>query len=72
LRNVALTAPYFHDGTAKTLEDAVRVMTQYQLGRELSERETRLLVKFLHTLTGEYKGKSLAAETSQVAQQAKP
>jgi cytochrome c peroxidase len=71
LRNVALTAPYFHDGSAKTLEDAVQVMTQYQLGREPSEKETRLLVKFLHTLTGEYKGQPLETGTSRVAQQEK-
>jgi len=69
LRNVALTAPYFHDGTAKTLEDAVQVMTRYQLGRDPSAKETHLLVKFLHTLTGEYKGQSLEASTPQVAQQ---
>jgi cytochrome c peroxidase len=52
LRNVALTAPYFHDGSAKTLEDAVGVMAKYQLGRELSEEKVSKLVAFLEALTG--------------------
>jgi cytochrome c peroxidase len=59
LRNVALTAPYFHDGSAATLEDAVKVMSTYQLGRSLTPSETKDIVKFLNTLTGEYKGKGL-------------
>jgi cytochrome c peroxidase len=53
LRNVALTAPYFHDGTAKTLEDAVDVMFRYQLGRVASKEDKTAIVKFLNTLTGE-------------------
>ncbi len=59
LRNVALTPPYFHDGTAKRLDDAVRVMAKYQLGRSLEDEEVELIVKFLNTLTGEYEGKPL-------------
>jgi cytochrome c peroxidase len=59
LRNVALTAPYFHDGSAATLEDAVQVMSTYQLGRSLTASETKDIVKFLNALTGEYKGKGL-------------
>ena len=59
LRNVALTAPYFHDGSAQTLADAVRVMARFQLGRSLEDTEVRLIVKFLQTLTGEYEGKPL-------------
>lgn len=59
LRNVALTAPYFHDGSAKTLEDAVQVMSRYQLGRKLSPEQMRLIVLFLRTLTGELDGKPL-------------
>jgi cytochrome c peroxidase len=59
LRNVALTHPYFHDGSAKTLEDAVDVMAKYQLGRQLSPEETAMIVLFLGTLTGEYRGKQL-------------
>jgi cytochrome c peroxidase len=53
LRNVALTAPYFHDGSAKTLEDAVEVMFRYQLGRGASREDKALIVQFLGTLTGE-------------------
>ncbi len=53
LRNVELTAPYFHDGSAKTLQDAVAVMGKYQLGRPLKDFEVKGLVAFLKTLTGE-------------------
>ena len=53
LRNVALTAPYLHDGSATTLQEAVQVMARYQMGRELEDREARLIVAFLETLTGE-------------------
>jgi cytochrome c peroxidase len=51
LRNVALTAPYLHDGSAKTLKDVVVVMTQYQLGREMSPEEIDAIVAFLRSLT---------------------
>lgn len=53
LRNVALTAPYFHDASAKTLEDAVDVMFRYQLGRIASKADKESIVGFLYTLTGE-------------------
>ena len=59
LRNVALTAPYFHDGSAQSLKDAVRVMSVYQLGRPLTPDETDHIVQFLKTLTGEYRGRRL-------------
>ena len=59
LRNVALTAPYFHDASADTLEKAVATMGKYQLGVALSGDEIALIVKFLKTLTGEYQGKPL-------------
>lgn len=59
LRNVDATSPYFHDGTARTLSDAVRIMGKYQLGKELSGEEVRLVVAFLHTLNGEWQGKVL-------------
>jgi cytochrome c peroxidase len=59
LRNVALTAPYFHDGSAKTLEDAVTTMATYQLGRDLSDEDLGQIVSFLKSLTGEYNGKPL-------------
>lgn len=53
LRNVALTAPYFHDGSAATLEEAVQTMGFYQLGRRLEPDEVDDLVAFLESLTGE-------------------
>ncbi len=55
LRNVALTAPYFHDGQAQTLEQAVEQMAYYQLGMSLTETEINQIVLFLKTLTGELK-----------------
>lgn len=59
LRNIALTAPYFHDASATTLKEAVKVMGRYQLGRILSAEEIEYIVAFLHTLTGEYQGTPL-------------
>lgn len=59
LRNVALTAPYFHDATQATLEDAVRAMGKYEVGVDLSQQEVKQIVAFLQTLTGEYQGKLL-------------
>ncbi|WP_242443204.1 cytochrome c peroxidase [Pseudomonas sp. LFM046] len=51
LRNVELTAPYFHDASAATLEEAVDVMFRYQLGRVASDGDKALIVRFLKTLT---------------------
>ncbi|NJD36503.1 MAG: c-type cytochrome [Betaproteobacteria bacterium] len=56
LRNVAVTAPFFHDGRAATLEQAVDIMAQRQLGRVLSPADRDAMVRFLNTLTGEYRG----------------
>jgi cytochrome c peroxidase len=53
LRNVALTAPYLHDGSQATLEAVVPIMGHYQLGRELTPEQVRLIVAFLGALTGE-------------------
>jgi cytochrome c peroxidase len=57
LRNVAVTAPYFHDGRAATLEEAVDIMAKNQLGKVLAAQDRKLVIKFLNTLTGEYLGK---------------
>jgi cytochrome c peroxidase len=57
LRNVAVTAPYFHDGRTASLEEAVRIMARNQLGRELDQRDIDHIVEFLGTLTGEYRGR---------------
>jgi cytochrome c peroxidase len=63
LRNVAMTAPYFHDGSAATLEEAIIIMARSQLGRSLAQPEVTAIAKFLKTLTGEYRGKPLSAQT---------
>ena len=63
LRNVAVTAPYFHDGRAQTLEQAITEMARSQLGRVLTERDVELIAGFLRTLTGEYRGRPLANGT---------
>jgi cytochrome c peroxidase len=52
LRNVELTYPYFHDGAAATLEEAVAIMGRLQLGRDYGEQEVADIVAFLKTLTG--------------------
>jgi cytochrome c peroxidase len=53
LRNVELTYPYFHDGEAETLDEAVAVMGRLQLGRTFTAEERARIVAFLKTLTGE-------------------
>jgi cytochrome c peroxidase len=53
LRNVALTAPYFHSGNVWNLKQAVAVMGSSQLGETLSDDETDAIAAFLGTLTGE-------------------
>lgn len=59
LRNVALTAPYFHDGSIDTLDKAVDIMVRYQLGRDISDEDRRYIIAFLESLTGEYHGERL-------------
>ena len=66
LRNVAVTAPYFHDGRARTLEDAVDTMSRVQLGMTLTHDEIGLIVQFLQTLTGEYRGRPVATPVQTV------
>lgn len=51
LRNVALTAPYFHDGSAATLEAAVEIMFRVQLGRKAAADDKNAIVAFLKTLS---------------------
>ena len=53
LRLAALTAPYLHDGSATTLRDAVDVMFEFQLGREVPDEEKEAIVAFIKTLVGE-------------------
>lgn len=59
LRNIALTAPYFHDGNAKTLEEAIAIMAKYQLGRPMPKGDLDAIAAFLRTLTGDYQGQAL-------------
>jgi cytochrome c peroxidase len=61
LRNVAVTAPYFHDGSAPTLDRAVVEMGYAQLNRRLSDDQVKAVAAFLTTLTGRYEGKPLTA-----------
>lgn len=56
LRNVATTPPYFHDGSAPTLEDAVRKMALAQLNAKLTDPQVKALVAYLNSLTGQYRG----------------
>ena len=53
LRNVEMTYPYFHDGEAQTLTEAVDIMGRLQLGKKFSDEENAQIVAFLHTLTGD-------------------
>lgn len=55
LRNVALTAPYFHDGMVETLDEAVRLMMKHQTNHRVSEADVQSIVTFLKTLNGEHK-----------------
>jgi len=53
LRNIALTPPYFHSGEVWDLEQAVAIMGDSQLGRQLKDDEVKAITAFLHSLTGE-------------------
>ena len=53
LRNVELTYPYFHDGAAATLTEAVDIMGRLQLGTRFTTEENAMIVAFLKTLTGD-------------------
>ena len=54
LRNVTITAPYLHNGSAATLEEAVRLMGTLQLGEDLTKEQVADLVAFLGSLEGEF------------------
>jgi len=59
LRNVATTAPYFHDGSAATLPEAVKAMGIAQLDRVLTDQQIAAIVAFLNTLTGTYRDQAV-------------
>jgi cytochrome c peroxidase len=54
LRNIALTAPYFHNGKVQTLDEAVKVMAKLQLNKEITQEQASDIVAFLNGLTGEF------------------
>ncbi|MBE9516240.1 MAG: cytochrome-c peroxidase [Proteobacteria bacterium] len=54
LRNIAMTAPYFHNGAVATLDEAVRVMARTQLNKDLSKKDVADIAAFLNALTGEF------------------
>lgn len=54
LRNVALTAPYFHRGDVPTLDEAVKLMLKYQVGTTLPQQDVNDIVAFLESLNGVY------------------
>lgn len=64
LRNVATTAPYFHDGSASTLSEAVKSMGVAQLDRVLTDPQISAIVAFLNTLTGTYRGEVVRPATA--------
>jgi cytochrome c peroxidase len=61
---VAATAPYFHDGSAATLPEAVKAMGIAQLDRALTDQQIASIVAFLNTLTGAYRGRSVSPATA--------
>jgi cytochrome c peroxidase len=72
LRNVATTAPYFHDGSAPTLPDAAKLMGIAQLDRELTDQQITAIVAFLNTLTGVYRGQAVRPAAAPQAGTAHP
>ena len=59
LRNVALTWPYYHDGSVQTLEEAISMMAEYQVGSKMNDSEVAKVKTFLDALTGKYQGQTL-------------
>ena len=53
LRNVVHTAPYFHDGSVATLDEAIRLMAEFQLGKDISESEAESIATWLACLSGD-------------------
>jgi cytochrome c peroxidase len=72
LRNVVVTAPYFHDGSAATLNEAVRKMGLAQLDRVLTDQQVGSIVAFLRTLTGVHQGRSVTPASAQPTVDAVP
>ena len=64
LRNVALTWPYYHDGSVATLDEAVSKMARFQVGKKISESDCKKVVSYLEALTGQYEGEPLTNSNS--------
>ncbi|MBX9685405.1 MAG: cytochrome-c peroxidase [Candidatus Obscuribacterales bacterium] len=64
LRNIEFTYPYFHDGSARTLEQAVKIMSEYQLDKALSPSEIKQVSAFLRSLSGNLNAKPLSGSKS--------
>jgi cytochrome c peroxidase len=62
LRNIELTAPYLHDGTVETLDEAVGIMGTYLSGIGIPPADRALIVAFMRALTGKYKGKAVEGD----------
>jgi len=58
-RNITLTAPYFHNGSVETLDEAVRVMAKVQLGKDLTDAQVADIVAFLGSLTGKFPAQTM-------------
>ncbi|MBL8177405.1 MAG: c-type cytochrome [Bryobacterales bacterium] len=63
LRNIEKTGPYFHDGSVGTLEETVRLMSEHQLERPVTESEQKRIVAWLRSLTGDLPAAYIAAPT---------
>lgn len=59
LRNIMITYPYMHDGSVNSVEDAVRIMHEFQIGTTISDKDMTKIVAFLGSLTGEYNDEEL-------------
>ena len=64
LRNIEKTGPYFHDGSAATLEQAIEMMAWHQLGLKISRADVTAIKAFLESLTGELDPQVAAAPES--------
>ena len=72
LRNIELTYPYFHDGATTSLNEAVNIMGEIQLGRQFTDEENEKIVAFLKSLTGEAPAFALPKLPPSVAATPKP
>ena len=53
LRNITKTKPYLHDGSIESLPEVVKIMGKHQLGKEINDKDSLSIIKFLDSLTGD-------------------